>query len=168
MPYQFEEILETIKMTEIEHFDIRTVTLGINLRDCADRSIEITKQKVYEKILKYGKNHVKNAEEIEKRYGISIANKRISITPVSIPFGAFSAEEYIQIAEKLDAAAGEVGVDYLAGYSALVQKGFTKGELELIKSIPSALAATKRVCSSVNVASTKAGINIDAVNLILP
>jgi len=166
MPYQFDEILETIKMTEIEHFDIRTVTLGINLRDCADRNIEITKQKIYEKIIKYGKNHVKNAKEIEKRYGISIANKRISVTPISIPFGAFTAEEYIQIAEKLDHAAAEVGVDYLAGYSALVQKGFTKGELELIKSIPQALASTKRVCSSVNVASTKAGINIDAVNLI--
>ncbi len=166
MPYQFDEILETIKMTEIEHFDIRTVTLGINLRDCADRNIEITKQKIYEKILRYGGNHVRNAEEIEKKYGISIANKRISITPVSIPFGSFTAEEYIQIAEKLDEAANEVGVDYLAGYSALVQKGFTRGELELIKSIPSALASTKRVCSSVNVASTKAGINIDAINLM--
>jgi uncharacterized protein (UPF0210 family) len=166
MPYQFDEILETIKMTEIEHFDIRTVTMGISLRDCADRNIEVTKQKIYEKILKYGKNHVKYAQEVERKYGISIANKRISITPISIPFGSFGAEEYIQIAETLDKAAAEVGVDYLAGYSALVQKGFTRGELELIKSIPYALEKTKRICSSVNIASTKAGINMDAVMMM--
>ncbi len=163
MPYEFEEILETIKMTEIEHFDIRTVTMGISLRDCADRNIEVTKQKIYEKILRYGKNHVKIAEEIESRYGISIVNKRVSITPVSIPFGYFKAEEYIQIAETLDKAAQEIGVDYLAGYSALVQKGITPGELELIKSIPEALSKTKTICSSVNVGSTKAGMNMDAV-----
>ncbi len=163
MPYEFDEILETIKMTEIEHFDIRTVTMGISLRDCADRNIEVTKQKIYEKILKYGKNHVKIAEEIERKYGISIVNKRVAITPVSIPFGSFNAEEYIQIAETLDKAGMEIGVDYLAGYSALVQKGMTPGELELIKSIPQALATTKTICSSVNIASTKAGINMDAV-----
>ncbi len=166
MPYEFDEILETIKMTEIEHFDIRTVTMGISLRDCADRNIEVTKQKIYEKILRYAKNHVKIAEEVERRYGISIVNKRVSITPVSIPFGSFKAEEYIQIAEVLDKAAAEIGVDYLAGYSALVQKGMTPGELELIKSIPEALASTKTICSSVNVASTKAGINMDAVLLM--
>ena len=99
MQYDFEEILETIKMTEIEHFDIRTVTLGISLRDCMDRNIEITKQKIYEKILRYGKNHVKYANEIEKQYGVKIANKRVSITPVSIPFDAFNAEEFVEIAK---------------------------------------------------------------------
>lgn len=166
MPYEFEEVLETIKMTEIEHFDIRTVTMGISLRDCVDRNIEVTKQKIYDKILKYGKNHVSYAKEIEARYGVSIANKRISITPLSIPLDAFKMEDFVEVAKVLDKAAAEIGIDYLAGYSALVQKGFTKGELELIKSIPYALSETKRICSSVNVASTKAGINMDAINLV--
>jgi uncharacterized protein (UPF0210 family) len=163
MQYDFEEILETIKMTEIEHFDIRTVTLGISLRDCVDRNIEVTKQKIYEKILKYGKNHVKYAGQIERQYGIKIANKRVSISPVSIPFDAFKSNEFVEIARILDKAAAEIGIDYLAGYSALVQKGMTNGERELIKSIPIALSETQRVCSSINVASTKAGINMDAV-----
>ncbi len=163
MQYDFEEILDTIKMTEIEHFDIRTVTLGISLRDCFDRNINVAKQKVYEKITKYGKNHVKYANEIERQYGVSIANKRVSITPASIPFDSFRADEFTEIARVLDKAAGEIGVDYLAGYSALVQKGMTLGERELIKSIPTVLTETQRICSSINVASTKAGINMDAV-----
>lgn len=166
MNYEFDEILETIKMTEIEHFDIRTVTLGISLRDCADRNLEITKQKIYDKILKYGRNHVKYANEIEARYGIAIANKRVSITPISIPFDYLNAEEFVEIAKILDKAAEDIGIDYIAGYSALVQKGMTNGERELINSIPYALSQTKRVCSSVNTASTKAGINIDAVNMV--
>jgi hypothetical protein len=166
MPYEFEEILETIRMTEIEHFDIRTVTLGISLRDCHDRNIEVTKQKIYDKILRYGKNHVKNAKEIESRFGISIANKRVSLTPISIPFDSCTMEEYIEIAKTLDKSAEEIGIDYIAGYSALVQKGMTNGELELIKSIPYTLSQTKRVCSSVNVASTKAGINMDAIMMM--
>lgn len=166
MPYEFEEIIETIRMTEIEHFDIRTVTLGISLRDCHDRNISITKQKIYDKILRFGKNHVQIAKEIESRYGISIANKRVSITPISIPFDSCSTEEFIEIAHTLDHVAEEIGIDYIAGYSALVQKGMTNGERELIKSIPFALSQTKRVCSSVNVASTKAGINMDAVNMM--
>lgn len=166
MNYEFEEILETIKMTEIEHFDIRTVTLGISLRDCADRNLEITKQKIYDKIIKYGRNHVKYAKEVEAQYGISIANKRVSITPISIPFDYCNADEFVEIAKVLDKAAEEIGIDYIAGFSALVQKGFTNGERELIKAIPHALAQTKRVCSSVNVGSTKAGINMDAVNLV--
>ncbi len=166
MPYEFDEILETIKMTEIEHFDIRTVTLGISLRDCVDRNLQVTKQKIYDKILKYGRNHVEFSQEIEKRYGISIANKRISVSPISIPFDALKADEFIQVAEIMDKAGEEIGIDYIAGYSALVQKGFTNGEIELIKSIPYALSSTKRVCSSVNVASTKAGINMDAILLM--
>jgi len=163
LPYDFNEILETIKMTEIEHFDIRTVTLGISLRDCYDRNIEVSKQKIYDKILKYGKNHVKYAKEIEKEFGISIANKRVAITPISIPFDNCSADEFIEIAKTLDKAAEDIGIDYLAGFSALVQKGFTNGERELVKAIPQALAQTKRVCSSVNIGTTKAGINMDAV-----
>ncbi len=163
MNYEFEEILETIKMTEIEHFDIRTVTLGISLRDCADRNLEVTKQNIYEKILKYGTNHVKYAKQIESQYGISIANKRVSVTPISIPFDRFKADDFVEIAMVLDKAAAEIGIDYIAGFSALVQKGMTNGERELIKSIPIALANTKRVCSSVNVGCTKAGINMDAI-----
>ena len=163
MNYEFEEILETIKMTEIEHFDIRTVTLGISLRDCADRNIEITKQKIYDKILKYGKNHVKFAQEVEAAYGISIANKRVSVTPISIPFDYCNAEEFLEIAKTLDKAATEIGIDYIAGFSALVQKGLTNGERELIKAIPNVLSGTKKVCSSVNLGSTKAGINMDAI-----
>lgn len=166
MPYEFEEILETIRMTEIEHFDIRTVTLGLSLRDCHDRNIEVTKQKIYDKILRYSKNHVKNAKEVESHFGISIANKRVSLTPISIPFDSCSLEEYLEIAKTLDKAAEEIGIDYIAGYSALVQKGMTNGERELIKSIPFALSQTKRVCSSVNVASTKAGINMDAIRMM--
>ncbi len=163
MQYDFEEILDTIKMTEIEHFDIRTVTLGISLRDCMDRNIEITKQKIYEKILRYGKNHVKYANEIERQYGVKIANKRVAITPAAIPFDAFKADEFVEIAKILDKAAIEIGVDYLAGYSALVQKGMSNGDRELIKSIPIALTETEKICSSINVASTKAGINMDAI-----
>lgn len=166
MQYDFNEILSTIRMTEIEHFDIRTVTLGISLRDCFDRNVKVASQKVYDKILKYGEKHVRLAQEVELQYGISIANKRVSVTPISIPFDAFNHEQFLQIAETLDRAAAEIGIDYIAGYSALVQKGFTKGEIELIKSIPDALASTKRVCSSVNVASTKAGINMDAINMM--
>ncbi len=126
----------------------------------------MTKQKIYDKILRYGKNHVKNAREIESRFGISIANKRVSLTPISIPFDSCSLEEYLEIAKTLDKAAEEIGIDYIAGYSALVQKGMTNGERELIKSIPFALSQTKRVCSSVNVASTKAGINMDAIRMM--
>ena len=166
MQYDFEEILQTIRMTEIDHFDIRTVTLGISLRDCVDRSIGVSTQKIYEKILRYGSKHVEFAKAIEDQFGISIANKRVSVTPISIPFDAFGSEEFLKIAETLDKAAGEIGIDYIAGYSALVQKGFTNGELELIKSIPDALTNTQRVCSSVNVGTTKAGINMEAVNLM--
>jgi uncharacterized protein (UPF0210 family) len=166
MPYEFEEILETIRMTQVEHFDIRTVTLGINLRDCADRDVNVICQKVYDKITRIAKNHVKIAQDIEQRFGIAIANKRIAVTPVSIPFDNLRKDEFIKIAETMDKAAEAVGVDYIGGFGALVQKGFTKGEKELILAIPEALASTKRVCSSVNVASTKAGINIDAINLM--
>lgn len=166
MQYEFEEIIETIRMTEIEHFDIRTVTLGISLRDCYDRNIEVAKQKIYDKIIRFGKNHLKNAKEVESQFGISIANKRISVTPISIPFDSYTSEEFIEIAKIMELAAGEIGIDYIAGFSALVQKGMTNGERELIKAIPYALSQTKRVCSSVNVASTKAGINMDAIQIM--
>lgn len=166
MPYQFEEILSTIRMTEINHFDIRTVTLGISLRDCVDRDVNVACEKVYNKITRIAKNHVSIAKEIEEQYGISIANKRVSVTPVSIPFDNFSRDDFVKLAQTLDKAADTIGVDYLGGFGALVQKGFTNGEKELLEAIPYALSSTKRVCSSVNVASTRAGINMDAVNLM--
>ncbi|NUN10381.1 MAG: PFL family protein [Ignavibacteriaceae bacterium] len=166
MPYEFDEILETIKMTEIEHFDIRTVTMGISLRDCTDRNISVVTQKIYDKITRYASRHIENAQSIERQFGISIANKRVSVTPIAIIGDSFGIEEFVRIAEALDKAALTVGIDYIAGYSALVQKGFTSGDESLIRSIPLALSTTAKVCSSVNIGSTKAGINIDAVNLM--
>jgi uncharacterized protein (UPF0210 family) len=163
MPFDLKEILETVRMTEVEHFDIRTTTMGISLRDCSRGSAATTIQAIYDKICKYAEKHVATAKEVELKYGISIANKRIAITPVSIPCDQFSASEFVQLARKLDEAAATVGVDFLAGFSALVQKGFTKGDKAMIEAIPEAIGSTKRVCSSVNVGSTKAGINMDAI-----
>ncbi len=163
MPFDIKEILETVRMTEVEHFDIRTTTMGISLRDCGRGSAQATIQAIYDKICKYAEKHVATAKEVELKYGISIANKRISVTPVSIPCDGFSVSEFVQLARKLDEAAAQVGVDFLAGFSALVQKGFTHGDKNLIESIPEAIGTTKRVCSSVNVGSTKAGINMDAI-----
>lgn len=166
MPIAMEEILETIRMTEVEHFDIRTVTMGINLKDCTSDNLSQLKSNIYEKIMRVAAEHVKTAQKIESEYGISIANKRISVTPVAIVGDGYFMEDFIEIAEVLDKAADELGVDYLGGFSAIVQKGFSKGDLNLIHAIPEALARTKHVCSSVNVATTKAGINMDAVSLM--
>lgn len=163
MPFEIQEILETVRMTEVEHFDIRTTTMGISLRDCARGSSQTTIQAIYDKICKYAEKHVATAKDVEMKYGIAIANKRVSITPVSIPCDGFSSSEFVMLARKLDEAAAAIGVDFLAGFSALVQKGFTKGDKALIESIPEAIGTTKRVCSSVNVGSTKAGINMDAI-----
>ncbi|MGD9898624.1 MAG: PFL family protein [Calditrichaceae bacterium] len=166
MPIAMEEILETIRMTEVEHFDIRTVTMGINLKDCTSDNLGQLKSNIYEKLMRVAAEHVKTAQKIESEYGISIANKRISVTPVAIVADGYFMEDFIEIAEVLDKAADELGVDYLGGFSALVQKGFSKGDLNLIHAIPEALSRTKHVCSSVNVATTKAGINMDAVSLM--
>jgi len=166
MPLALEEILETIRMTEVEHFDIRTVTLGINLKDCSSDNLESLKKNIYDKIMRVASEHVAAARKVESDYGLSIANKRISITPLSIAADGYYKEDYIELAEVLDRAADELGIDYLGGFSALVQKGFTPGEYNLIQAIPDALARTKHVCSSINVATTKAGINMDAVKLM--
>lgn len=166
MPWSHEEILQTVQMTESEHYDIRTVTLGISLRDCASDSVEKMKRLIYEKIVRVAGRHVEAARAVEERWGISIANKRISITPLSIPGERMKAAEFVELALTLDRAADEVGVDYLGGYSALVSKGMTPGEQQLLLSIPEALACTKHVCSSVNIGSSKAGINMDAVRLM--
>lgn len=160
------EIMETIKMIDDEHLDIRTITMGISLLDCIDSSAEKACEKIYEKITRLAKDLVKTGEDISRQFGIPIINKRISVTPISIIAGASDAEDYVMFAETLDRAAKATGVNFIGGFSALVQKGFTKGDRILIESIPEALAKTERVCSSVAVGSTKAGINMDAVKLM--
>ena len=144
------DILETIKMIQEENLDIRTITMGISLLDCIDSNIDKACSKVYDKICFKAENLVKTGEEIEKEYGIPIINKRISVTPISM-ISAASKGDPIKFAKILDKAAKEVGVNFLGGYSALVQKGFAAGDVELIKSIPHALAETERICSSVNI-----------------
>ncbi|GAW92598.1 PFL family protein [Calderihabitans maritimus] len=165
MPISFsnQEIMETIRMIEMEHLDIRTITMGISLRDCAHSDIKIMNRKIFEKIVRLAQNLVAVGEELERSYGIPIINKRISVTPISLIAEGLPKEEYLQLAQTLDRAAREVGVNFLGGFSALVHKGFTNGDRNLIDTIPEALACTERVCSSVNVATTKSGINMDAV-----
>lgn len=161
-----KNILETLKMVDELKFDIRTITMGISLLDCADTNGEKSRIKIYDKIARLSENFVKTAEQTEKEFGIPIINKRISVTPISIIAGSSSDTDYVKYAEILDKAADVAGVNFLGGFSALVHKGFTKGDEILIRSIPAALAATKKVCASVNVATTKAGINMDAVRIM--
>jgi len=158
-----QEVMETIRMVQQENLDIRTITMGISLRDCAHSDFKITGQKIYDKITGLAGNLVRTGEEIEREYGIPIVNKRISVTPVSIVAESCDTDDYTVFAGVLEKAAAEVGVNFIGGFSALVHKGFTRGDERLISSIPEALAVTERVCSSVNVATTKAGINMDAV-----
>ena len=163
MPYTPEEIIETIQMIENYHFDIRTVTMGINLLDCAGPDLNSVSQKIYAKIMGLASKLVETAHLMEQTYGVPIINKRIAVTPISLVAQSTGAEDYSKFAQTLDQAAAELGIDFIGGYSALVHKGATPGETRLIESIPEALASTKKVCSSVNVATTKAGINMDAV-----
>lgn len=162
------EVVETNKMIEQENLDVRTITMGINLLDCADSDLEVTKNKIYDKILSYANNLVSTGEEISKEFGIPIVNKRISVTPIALVGGSCckSSDDYVEIAKTLDQAAKDVGVNFLGGYSAIVSKGMTRSDELLIRSIPRALAETERICSSVNVGSTKTGINMDAVKLL--
>ncbi|MBC1938973.1 PFL family protein [Listeria welshimeri] len=157
------QILETIRMIEEEKLDIRTITMGISLLDCMDGDGEVARKKIYQKIVTKARNLVTVGEAIESEFGIPIINKRISVTPIAIIAGSSADTDYVEFAKTLDAAAKEVGVNFIGGYSALVQKGYTKGDEILIRSIPQALAQTERVCSSVNVGSTRTGINMDAV-----
>ena len=162
------EVLETNKMIEQENLDVRTITMGISLLDCADKSLDTTCEKIYNKITTLAKNLVSTGEEISREFAIPIVNKRISITPISLVGSACCRipADYVQIAKTLDRAAKEVGVNFLGGYSAIVSKGMTKSDELLIRSIPQALACTERICSSINVGSTKTGINMDAVRLM--
>ena len=162
------EVLETNKMIEHENLDVRTITMGINLLDCADSDLDVVCKKIYDKITGLAKNLVQTGEEISREYGIPIVNKRIAITPISLVGGAAckTPDDYVTIAKTLDRVAKELGVNFLGGYSAVVSKGMSRSDELLIRSIPKALAETEFICSSVNVGSTKTGINMDAVKLM--
>ena len=160
------ELAETMHMIDSEHLDIRTITMGISLLDCADSDANKATQKIYDKICSKAEKLVSTGESIEKELGIPIINKRISVTPISLVAGASNATSYVAYAKALDRAAKSVGVNFLGGFSALVHKGFTQADKILIDSIPEALSETDIVCSSVNIGNTKAGINMDAVKLM--
>ena len=159
------DILETIHMIQEECLDIRTITMGISLIDCADSDIDRSCAKIYDKICKKAEKLVMTGEDIEKHYGIPIINKRVSVTPIAMLAGV-SGKDAVKYAHRLERAARTIGVNFIGGYSALVQKGFSAGDIELINSIPRALTETQHLCSSVNIGSTKAGINMDAVKLM--
>ncbi len=162
------EVIETNKMIEHENLDVRTITMGINLLDCADSRLDLLCENIYRKITSLAKHLVRTGEDISKEFGIPIVNKRISITPISLVGGSacHSPEDFVKIALTLDKCAKELGVNFLGGYSAIVSKGMSRSDELLIRSIPQALACTERICSSVNVGSTKTGINMDAVRLM--
>ena len=162
----FKDVIETVRMIEKENLDIRTTTMGISLMDCIDSDGERCRKKIYDKITRLAENLVVQADRVATEFGISIVNKRISVTPISLVAGATNDSDYVAFAETLDHAAKTVGVNFIGGFSALVPKGFTKGDLTLIRSIPEALAVTENVCSSVNLGSTKTGINMDAVKIM--
>ena len=157
------EILQTIAMIDQQHLDIRTITMGISLLDCADTDIDRSCTKVYDKICRLAGNLVRTGEDIEAEFGIPIVNKRVSVTPISLVAAGTGAQSFVPYARALDRAAHEIGVNFLGGFSALVHKGMTESDRVLIASIPEALAETELVCASVNVGSTRAGINMDAV-----
>lgn len=161
-----KEILSTIAMIDQQHLDIRTITMGISLLSCCDPDAKKACDKIYEKITRYAEKLVKTGEDIQHEFGIPIVNKRISVTPMALVAGASETEDYVPFALALDRAAKTCGVNFIGGYSALVQKGFSAGDLELIHSIPEALDVTTNLCSSVNIGSSKAGINMDAVALM--
>ena len=161
-----QDIIATLDMIDNQHLDVRTITMGISLLDCCDESVERVAEKVYKKITTKAEKLVETGEAIEREFGIPIVNKRISVTPIALVAASCKEDDYTPIAVALDKAAKKCGVNFIGGFSALVHKGFTRGDINLIKSIPTALACTDRVCSSVNVASTKAGINMDAVKLM--
>ena len=162
------EVIETNKMIHEMNLDVRTITMGISLLDCVSDSLDEVCENIYNKITTKAKNLVKVGKEIEQEFGIPIVNKRISITPIALIGGACckGPEDFVRIAKELDRCAKEVGVNFIGGYSALVNKGMTKADKYLIESIPEALSVTDRVCSSINVGSTKTGINMDAVKML--
>jgi hypothetical protein len=160
------EVLSTLSMVKNEHLDVRTVTLGVSLLDCARESLSAFVDAVHARITTQARDLVAVCDEVGERFGIPVVNKRISVSPVAVAAAPFDARGMVEVARALDAAAREVGVDFIGGFSALVEKGMAKGDLALIEAIPEALARTERLCSSVNVATTRAGINMDAVALM--
>ena len=163
MLYNVQDILETTRMITENNLDVRTITMGISLRDCCHPDIKVTAQKIYDKICTKAEKLVKTGEDIEVEMGVPIINKRISVTPISMVGESCDANDYVPLAQALDRAGKQVGVNFIGGFSALVDKGYTKGDRNLIASIPEALDVTDIVCSSVSVGSTKCGINMDAV-----
>ena len=163
MPYNLKDVLETTQMITKNNLDVRTITMGISLRDCADADVEKCSKKIYDKITKTAKNLVKTGEDLERELGIPIINKRISVTPIALVGESCATHSYVKLAQAMDKAAKASGVNFIGGFSALVQKGSTKGDDILIASIPEALASTDIVCSSVAIGSTKTGLNMDAV-----
>lgn len=161
--FHTESILETINMIKLHHLDIRTVTLALSLRDCCDEDVKKVGEKIYNKIVKYAKNINAYANELESEYSIPIINRRIAVTPISLVGESCREYDYVYLAKVLDEAAKEVGVNFVGGFGAMVEKGFTKGDMALVESIPEALSKTERICSSINLASSKSGINMDAV-----
>lgn len=164
MNYSSQEILETIDMVEKLHFDIRTVTLGISLLSCSDPSPAITARKIYDRVTGAGQRLVATVRKMENTYGIPIVNTRVAVTPIALLDHGYTPADYLQLAAALERAAQSLGIDFLGGFSALVPKGFTQGDLNLMAALPEVLATTEKICGSLNVASTKAGINMDAVN----
>ncbi len=160
------EIISTLNMLRNEHLDMRTVTLGISLFDCQSHDIDVFTSNIQKKIHHHAQNLVRICNEVGDKYGIPVVNKRISVSPIAVVGGPFGPEGMVRICKALDDAAAEAGVDFLGGYSALVEKGFSRGDRALIESLPEALASTQRICSSINVASSRAGINMDAVALM--
>jgi uncharacterized protein (UPF0210 family) len=164
MEYSLEEVMETVQMTLYHNFDIRTVTLGINLKDCINSDLDIFKKNVYERVSGYGRKLIVKAQELEDKYGVPIINKRISVTPVSLIIEACKdLDAPLEIAKTLDEASKDVGIDFIGGYGALVQKGMTRADERLIESLPEVFSSTERVCGFLNVASTVSGMNMDAV-----
>ena len=161
-----DEMLETIRMVQMENLDIRTVTMGINLRDCADSDIEKMKSNIYQKITNIASDLTSVVKEVEKEFGIPIINKRISVTPIADILGKATKEQAVEVAKVLDQAAKDLGIDFIGGYSALVHKNISHSEATLLAAIPEALSSTERVCSSVSIGTTKTGINMDAVKLM--
>ncbi|RJR23440.1 MAG: PFL family protein [Desulfobacteraceae bacterium] len=160
------EVLSTIEMLKNEHLDVRTVTLGISLLECASHIPDIFRERLRKRILSHAKDLVRICDEVGDKYGIPVVNKRISVSPIAVAAAGSSSSELVKTAMIMDEVAGEVGIDFIGGFSALVEKGIARGDLSLIEAVPEALATTERVCSSINVASTRAGINMDAVYMM--
>jgi len=163
---EFNNFIETYKMIEEDLLDIRTITMGISLLDCIDSDPKRACQRIYDKMMKKSENFIETSQSVSKKYGVPIINNRISVTPISLIAGATNLDDYTMYAEVLDKVSKEIGVNFIGGFSALVDKGFNKGDLVLLNSIPNAISCTDNVCSSVNIGSTKAGINMDAVKIL--